>query len=189
MIAWVESIAYEDSEGRLRAIYDEASVHDGLVHNLYRAHSLRPETIDGSDRLYKAALHCADNILAPWLGELIATYTAALTRCHYAFVNHGANFRQHLGDPERADQILEALPTAPPFPELDDKTLAMLEYVRKLTLEPGEMNARDVHALRALGLTDGEIVEVNQICASFNYYARTLNGLGVELDSWTGLYD
>ena len=29
---------------------------------------------------------------------------------------------------------------------------------------------------------DGEVVEVNQLCSSFNYYARVLNGLGVELD-------
>ena len=37
------------------------------------------------------------------------------------------------------------------------------------------------------GFTDGEIVEANQICAGFNYWTRSMNGLGVDLDSWAGL--
>ena len=189
MIAWVDTVAYEAAGERLKEIYDEASSQIGEVHNLYRAHSLRPETVDGSDRLYKAVLHCPDNTLPPWLGELVATYVAALTECHYAFVNHGANFCHHLDDPERAARIMAALPSRVPEEELDEKSLALLEYTRKLTLEPGKMGRQDIEPLRGVGLTDGEIVETNQICAGFNYWTRTLNGLGVELDAWTGLYD
>ena len=188
MVAWVETLGYEEAGDRLKEIYKEASSQIGEVHNLYRAHSLRPETIDGSDRLYKAVLHCADNTLAPWLGELVATYVAALNLCHYAFVNHGANFRHHLGDPERAARIMEALPDGIPVKELDEKSLALLEYTRSLTLQPGKMAREDLERLREVGFTDGEIIEANQICAGFNYWTRTLNGLGVELDSWAGLY-
>ena len=188
MIAWVKTVAYEDAGDRLKGVYDEASSQIGEVHNLYRAHGLRPETVDSSDRLYKAVLHCRDNTLAPWLGELVATYVAALTECHYAFVNHGANFRHHLGDEERAERIMRALPQGIPREELDEKALALLEYTRKLTIEPGRMTREDIESLRKAGLNDGEIVEANQICAGFNYWTRTLNGLGVELDSWAGLY-
>lgn len=188
MIAWVETLGYEEAGDRLKEVYDEASSQIGEVHNLYRAHSLRPETIDGSDRLYKAVLHCPDNTLAPWLGELVAIYVAALNDCHYAFVNHGANFCHHLGDQERAGRIMEALPDGIPVKELDDKSIALLEYTRRLTLQPREMAREDIERLRKAGFTDGEIVEANQICAGFNYWTRTLNGLGVELDSWAGLY-
>ena len=41
------------------------------------------------------------------------------------------------------------------------------------------MNAGDIAALRAAGCDDGEILEVNQVCAYFNYSNRLLNGLGV----------
>ena len=34
-------------------------------------------------------------------------------------------------------------------------------------------------ALHAAGCNDGEILEVNQVCAYFNYSNRLLNGLGV----------
>ena len=37
----------------------------------------------------------------------------------------------------------------------------------------------DIVALLAAGADDGEILEVNQVCAYFNYSNRILNGLGV----------
>jgi alkylhydroperoxidase family enzyme len=41
------------------------------------------------------------------------------------------------------------------------------------------MERADIDALRAAGADDGEILEVNQVCAYFNYSNRLLNGLGV----------
>ena len=187
MIAWVGSVAPDDAQGRTREIYEGLERRNGRVHNLYRAHSLRPETMEGSDLLYQAVLHCADNALEAWRGELIATWTAALTRCRYAYLNHGANFVHHFPDRERGQRILDAMWTALPRAELDDRTLALLDYAGKLTLRPQEMDEGDVSALRAAGIDDGEIVEANQICASFNYYVRSLNGLGTLLDEEVGL--
>ena len=187
-IAWVEDVAPEQAHGRTREIYRALATRNGRVHNLYRAHSLRPETMDASDRLYHAVLHCADNTLAPWLGELIATYTAALTKCRYAYLNHGANFVHHSADAGRAQRLLDALWTSLPREEFDGKTLALLDYTRKLTLSPQDLDESDAAALRAAGVEDGELVEANQICASFNYYVRCLNGLGTRLDEEVGLF-
>ena len=181
-IAWVDSVAYEDSTGRLREIYDGIVARNHRLHNLYRAHSLQPETMEGSDLLYQAVLHCEDNVLAPWQGELVATYTAALTGCHYAFVNHGASFLRHYPDSERARRIYDRLHDDPLDIDLDGPTRALLAYTRKLTLQPGDMQAGDVDALRDAGWSDAEVVETNQVCASFNYYVRCLNGLGTVLD-------
>ena len=189
-IAWVDDIAPEDAAGRMQEIYAGINARNARVHNLYRAHSLRPETMEASDLLYHATLHCADNTLEPWLGELVATYTAALTRCHYAFVNHGATFKRCYPDAAQARQIYAALHDDPLEVEVDDRTRALLTYTRKLTLHPGDMQAQDVQALRDAGWSDGEIVETNQVCASFNYYVRCLNGLGTVLDAGdVGLLD
>ena len=186
-VAWTETVPPEDARGRTREIYDSLAARNGRVHNLYRAHSLRPETMEGSDLLYQAVLHCADNAFEAWRGELIATWTAALTRCRYAFLNHGANFVADYPDRERGRQILDALWTALPRDEFDEKTLALLDYAEKLTLRPQDMDERDIAALRDAGADEGEIVEANQICASFNYYVRCLNGLGTSLDDEVGL--
>ena len=176
-----------DARGRTREIYEALAARNGRIHNLYRAHSLRPETMESSDLLYQAVLHCADNTFEAWRGELIATWTAALTGCRYAFLNHGANFVQAFPDEERGPRILDALRTALPREEFDEKTLALLDYAEKLTLNPQDMNESDISALRDAGVDEGEVVEANQICASFNYYVRCLNGLGTVLDEEVGL--
>jgi uncharacterized peroxidase-related enzyme len=66
-------------------------------------------------------------------------------------------------------------------PELafQGKELALLNYARKLTAHVGDMVKADYDAMRAAGCDDGEILEVNQVCAYFNYSNRLLNGLGV----------
>ena len=186
-VAWIGTVAPEDAAGRTREIYDGLRARNGRVHNLYRAHSLRPETMESSDLLYQAVLHCPDNRFEAWRGELIATWTAALTGCRYAFLNHGANFVQDFPDEDRGRRILDALWTALPRDEFDEKTLALLDYTEKLTLRPQDMDERDISALRDAGVDEGEIVEANQICASFNYYVRCLNGLGTVLDEEVGL--
>lgn len=186
-VAWIESVSPEEARGRTREIYDALTARNGRIHNLYRAHSLRPETMEGSDLLYQAVLHCADNRFEAWRGELIATWTAALTGCRYAFLNHGANFVADFPDRERGQRILDALWTALPREEFDDKTLALLDYAEKLTLRPQDMDESDISALRDAGVDEGEVVEANQICASFNYYVRCLNGLGTVLDDEVGL--
>ena len=186
-VAWIETVAPEEARGRTREIYEALTARNGRIHNLYRAHSLRPETMEGSDLLYQAVLHCADNRFEAWRGELIATWTAALTGCRYAFLNHGANFVADFPDEERGQRILDALWTAVPRDEFDEKTLALLDYAEKLTLRPQDMDASDISALRDAGVDEGEVVEANQICASFNYYARCLNGLGTVLDEEIGL--
>ena len=186
-VAWIESVSPEEAHGRTREIYDALTARNGRIHNLYRAHSLRPETMEGSDLLYQAVLHCADNSFEAWRGELIATWTAALSGCRYAFLNHGANFVADFPDQERGQRILDALWTALPREEFDDKTLALLDYAEKLTLRPQDMDESDISALRDAGVDEGEVVEANQICASFNYYVRCLNGLGTVLDEEIGL--
>ena len=43
------------------------------------------------------------------------------------------------------------------------------------------MVAEDVQRLQEAGASDGEILEVNQVCGYFSYANRLLNGLGVSL--------
>ena len=66
-------------------------------------------------------------------------------------------------------------------PELcfEGKQLALLQYAAKLTTEVTSMEYTDIENLKAVGCDDGEILEVNQVVAYFNYSNRILNGLGV----------
>lgn len=63
---------------------------------------------------------------------------------------------------------------------------ALARYATKLTRTPDEMVEPDLRPLRAVGLTDRDIVDLNQVVAYFNYVNRVALGLGVELEAWWG---
>ncbi len=58
----------------------------------------------------------------------------------------------------------------------------MLVYVDKLTRTPWAMVREDVEALRTVGFSDREILDIVQIAAYFAYVNRIADGLGVEVE-------
>jgi uncharacterized peroxidase-related enzyme len=179
MTAWIEMIADADATGDLKDYYDAVRTPHGTVDNVMRAHSLRPHTMGGHLALYKSVLHNPDNTLPFWFLEVVASYTSICNRCDYSLAHHFTNVRRLLDDEQKADAILAALEAHAPERAFDGKELALLIYAGKLTTAVGDMEEADVEALRAAGCDDGEILEVNQVCAYFSYSNRLLNGLGV----------
>jgi uncharacterized peroxidase-related enzyme len=142
-----------------------------------------------ADALYRAILHSDDGVLPKWLQELISTQVALLADCTYAATHHGANFKALLGDETRGEEILQALREGAPERVFEEKEAAILRYNAKLAEQPGAMSEADIAALRAAGVSDAEILEVNQIGANFAYWVRVINGLGIRLgDEKIGLY-
>lgn len=179
MSAWIKLIPVEQATGYLRQMYEKVKTPHGTVDNVMRAHSLRPHTMEGHVVLYRSVLHNPENTLPLWFLEVVASYTSIVNRCAYSLTHHFENVRRLLQDEPRADAIHEALWTGTPEDVFDGKELALLRYTRKLTAEVGHMEPADIEALRDAGCDDGEILEVNQVCAYFNYSNRLLNGLGV----------
>ena len=177
--AWIHMIPLEEATGKLKEMYDLALTPSGTVDNVMRAHSLRPHTMQGHLVLYRSVLHNPDNTLPFWFLEVVASYVSMTNRCNYSLTHHFANARRLMNDPERAKLVWDALQSAQPEKAFAGKELAFLNYARKLTADVGAMNRADWDALRAAGCEDPEILEVNQVCAYFNYSNRLLNGLGV----------
>lgn len=70
--------------------------------------------------------------------------------------------------------------------EIQMKDKIMLKYAEKLTKEPWSMVEADVKALRKVGFSDVDILDINQIVAYYAYVNRTADGLGVNLENfWT----
>ena len=85
-----------------------------------------------------------------------------------------------LKDDEYAEAFYNAQPTASIFDFFEDKRYnAGMRYARKLTLNHMDIIQDDIGTLREAGLTDGEILEINQVVSYFNYVNRTVVGLGV----------
>ncbi len=182
MSAWIGMIADDAADETLKAALDLARTPHGTVDNVMRVHSLRPATMVGHVKLYRACLHDDTNTLPTWFQEVISAYVSILNACPYSYANHWANARHLIGDAARADRSEAALQARRPSDAFDGVEKAFLAYAEKLTLSPGTMAEADVAALRAAGADDGQILEANQIVGYFNYVNRLLNGLGVTTD-------
>lgn len=179
MSAWIEMIPESEATGVLREMYDNAQTPHGTVDNVMKAHSLRPHTMAGHVALYRSVLHHPDITLPLWFLEVVASYTSIKNNCEYSLTHHFMNARRLMNDEQRADDVYAALQDGEPERVFSGKDLALLIYAAKLTESVGSMEKSDYDAMRAAGCDDGEILEVNQVVAYFNYSNRLLNGLGV----------
>lgn len=179
MSAWIRMIPLEEASGELKEMYELARTPSGTVDNVMRAHSLRPQSMRGHLVLYRSVLHNPQNSLPFWFLEVVASYVSMTNRCDYSLTHHFANARRLMNDAQRSALVWEALSEARPERAFAGKELALLNYARKLTTNVADMQASDMEPLRGAGCDDGEILEVNQVCAYFNYSNRLLNGLGV----------
>jgi uncharacterized peroxidase-related enzyme len=176
---WIHHIPYEESEGKLRELYDRVKGPNDNVDNIMLAHSLRPHTMEGHMTLYKHVLHHSKNAIPTWFLEAIGVYVSILNGCAYCLEHHSAGMGRWLNDEHRAAAIREALETGDLEKAFDGKHATALEYARKLTETPGRIREENVQALREAGWEDGEILEINQVASYFNYVNRTALGLGV----------
>jgi len=181
-MTWIRTISYDDAEGLLKRLYDRIKGLDNNVDNIMLAHSLRPHTMEGHMALYKHVLHHTRNTLPKVFLETVGVYVSSLNNCAYCVEHHFAGMTRLLGDNERALLIREALESRQPEDAFSGPELAALQYAEQLAVRADTISESDIEGLRAAGLNDGQILEVNQVVAYFCYANRTVLGLGINTD-------
>ena len=179
-MTWITTVAYEQATGNLRKLYDRIKGPGDNVDNIMLAHSLRPHTLEGHMAIYKRVLHHPRNTVPKWFLEVVGVHVSLLNRCGYCVEHHFAGLKRLLGEGARADEIRGGLESGEYHGVLEPRESAALDYAGKLTERPATVERSDVQGLRAVGWTDGEILELNQVCAYFGYANRTVLGLGVD---------
>lgn len=180
---FIKVIDPNSATGRLAKIYSRVSDPGGQVDHVLQIHSLRPHSLEGHMALYKAALHHPHNKLPLWFLETIGVQVSILNKCSYCARHHSAGLKRILsGEPGRFEAIAAELKRDKPGPLFSAAERAALDYVRKLTKDPGAITSEDIDNMRAAGLKDGEILEINQVASYFAYANRTVTGLGVSIE-------
>lgn len=171
------------ASGRLAKLYEKVTGPGGQVDNVLQIHSLRPHTLEGHMALYKAVLHHPRNQLPNWFLEAIGVLVSLLNDCSYCAKHHSAGMKRLMSDdPDKYQACLAQLGTDRPGSPFSKAEQAALAYARKLTMKPGSIDDVDIKKLHRSGLSDGRILEVNQVASYFAYANRTVTGLGVHTE-------
>ena len=176
---WIETIPYKDATGKLKMLYDRVKGPDDNVDNIMMMHSLRPHSMEGHMAIYKYVLHHSANTIPKWFLEYLGVWVSSLNNCHYCVDHHFAGMARLMDDEERAQALRRAIEArniagAP----LDAAQKHAMQYAEILTTRPASLTEDHVQTLRDAGFDDGEILEINQVCAYFSYANRTVLGLG-----------
>ena len=173
-MAWIETIHEEDATGDLKEIYDDIAGKRGKVANIIRIHSLNPPTMKAHMDLYMKVVFGRSKLRRPDR-ELIATVVSAANGCPYCVHHHAEALTNYWKDRARIDRVVEDY-RAVDFPP---KTRAMLDYAVKVTTALPSVTEADVAALRDVGFSDRDILDINLIASYFNFVNRIASGLGV----------
>jgi uncharacterized peroxidase-related enzyme len=181
-MSWIKVIPFDEATGKLKQIYDKIKGPNNQIDNVLSIHSLRPHTLMGHMSLYKNVLHHSDNTFPNWFLEFLGAYTSYINHCDYCYQHHFEGMKRFLNDNEKARLLKFHIENDSLDKILDKVELALSNYAKDLTLKADNITEEDVKNLKTLGITDGELLEVNQVVSYFNYANRTVLGLGVNTD-------
>jgi AhpD family alkylhydroperoxidase len=100
--------------------------------------------------------------------ELIAVVVSAQNGCGLCEVHHTNALGDALDDPTRARRIALDYHLAP----LTERERALADFAVKVTTNPKDIGTGDLERLRAVGLSDPDIVEALETSAWFNHTNR-----------------
>lgn len=180
---FIDVIGPESARGRLAKLYKQVSGPGGQVDNVLQIHSLRPHSMEGHMALYKAVLHHPRNSLPTWFLEAIGVLVSQLNDCPYCAKHHAAGMQRLMAaEPEKFEACRAELEKDEPGKPFNKAQRSALTYAKKLTMRPGDIGEEDIGQMRKAGLSDGKILEINQVAAYFAYANRTVTGLGVHTE-------
>lgn len=106
--------------------------------------------------------------------ELGATVESRLNGCVYCASVHAQRFEQLA----KRDDVIRQLFTDPATAGTNEREKAIIAFSAEMALHPDQVGAEQVRALRAAGLTDGEILDLVHAVALFAWANRLMLNLG-----------
>jgi uncharacterized peroxidase-related enzyme len=173
--AWVTTVAPEEADGLLKEAYDWQARRLGEPTEYTQLGSLHPELVYERLRLYKV-VDQLESGLTETEKHVVVYVTSVLNQTPHCA--SGARHKLELaGVP---DELLARLADDPLAGGTGGTRLdEIVRYAAVLTLSPGAISEHDIDALREAGLSDADIVALNNLAAYYSYTNRVATGLGL----------
>ncbi len=176
-MSWIEEIEVSEAEGKLAETYAALIEQRGKVANILKVHSLNPVAMGNHLDLYMTIMFGKSG-LSRAEREAIAVVVSANNDCEYCTHHHAEALRRYLKD----EDTIALLMAADGLETLEPRLSNIVRHAEKLTTAPGAMTESDLGELRAVGLTDADILDLTLVVGYFNFVNRIAMGLGVEFN-------
>jgi len=185
-MSWIEEIDISEADGMLARMYADLVEKRGKVSNILKAHSLNPKAMGDHLDLYMTLMFGKSG-LSRAEREAIAVVVSASNDCAYCVSHHAEALRRYI----KNDEMLELLMNADGLETLEPRMSNIVRHAEKLTSAPGAMTETDLGELRAVGLSDKDVLDLTLIVGYFNFVNRIALGLGVSFsaDEMSGYSD
>jgi uncharacterized peroxidase-related enzyme len=173
---WIRTIPRGEATGTLKDAYDWQAKRLGEPTEYTQLGSLYPEIVMLRLLLYKTVEGCPSG-LSPIERQLAALVTSELNETPHC--SSGLHLKLLSLGADR--DLLHRVSADPKTARSGNARLdAIIEYAVKLTLQPGQVEEADIDRLRAQGLEDLDILDLNNMVAYYCYTNRVANGLGLK---------
>jgi uncharacterized peroxidase-related enzyme len=175
-MALIRTVPWSEASGTLKDAYDWQAKRLGEPTEYTQLGSLYPELVMQRLQLYKCVEACPSG-LTPIERQMAALVTSVLNQTPHCSSGLLLKLESLGADRRFLDRVAsDPRTTRSGEPRLD----AIMEYAVKLTLTPGGISADDIDTLRAHGLADLDILDLNNMVAYYCYTNRVANGLGLK---------
>ncbi len=113
------------------------------------------------------------------LYELATLAAARRLRSSYCMLAHGSVLAQQFYEPDR----LRGTALDHRSAGLEPVDVAVMDLAEKVVDDATGVTQEDIDGLRALGLSDGDVVSVVAAAAARCFFSKTLDALGVQADA------
>lgn len=165
----LKAINPEEATGKTKELFNAVQGKLGIVPNMMRTMGNSPAVLEGYLNLSGALSH---GTLGAKTGELIALTVGENNSCDYCLAAHtfiGENLVKIDNETIHAARLGNAA---------DNKTNAILQFAKTLVNKSGHVDDHAVNAVKAAGLSEGEIAEtVAHVALNIltNYFNHTVN--------------
>lgn len=156
----------------LQKYFDICREKLGLVPNVLRSYSIRPEKLRAFITLYND-LMLGESGLSKLEREMVAVVVSSANRCYYCLAAHGQAVRRLSADPELGEMMVMNYRVA----ELPARQRAMLDFAWKLTLTPHLVEESDRKALKKHKFSDEDLFDLANVVGFFNMSNRVASAV------------
>lgn len=173
-MAFIETIAPDDAQEEVRAMYERQQASWGYVPNYAKVFSHRPEVLARWGRLLAEIRRTMDARRF----ELVTFAAAHELRNSACALAHGKALTRFFPAAE-----VQAMAEDGDAPGLSAAERTMMAFARKVARDATTVTQADIDELRTCGLSDAEIFDIVATSAGRAFFTKLLDGLGVLGDS------